>query len=95
MKKEPVSIEELLPKAGGSIYRLVRMASNRALELSEGKICLVDNDSSDKLTSKALAEISQGKVESKDSAKYRLENGIKEPKHEQKIKNEELEESEV
>ena len=31
------SIESLLPKSGNSVYRLVRMAANRALELAEGK----------------------------------------------------------
>ena len=56
------AIEDLLPKAGMSTYRLVRMASKRALELSEGKPCLVSDVPNDKLTSMALEEIAQGKV---------------------------------
>ena len=61
-------IEELLPRAGGSVYRLVRMASNRALELSDGKPCLIDKPSSDKFTTMALEEIRKGKVMYKNVA---------------------------
>ena len=60
------SIEDLLPKAGGSIYRLICLASKRAVELAEGKPKLVDF-SSDKLTTLALEEISEGKVTYKDN----------------------------
>ena len=56
-------IEELLPKAGYSVYRLVRMAAVRALELADGKPALIKKNSSDKLTSIALEEIYQGKIE--------------------------------
>ena len=55
-------IEDLLPRAGGSVYRLVRMAANRALELSEGKVPLIENSVSDKHATTALEEIRQGKV---------------------------------
>ena len=55
-------IEELLPKANHSVYKLVSMASARALELSDGKRCLAENLSSEKLTTMALEEIAQGKV---------------------------------
>lgn len=58
-------LEELLPKAGGSVYRLVRMAAKRALELSDGKPQLVELGT-DKVTTIALEEIRQGKVEIKD-----------------------------
>ncbi|OGX19088.1 MAG: DNA-directed RNA polymerase subunit omega [Omnitrophica WOR_2 bacterium GWC2_45_7] len=61
-------LEELLPKADGSIYKLVRMATNRALELSEGKPRLIENPSSDKITTIALEEIAQGKIVSKTYA---------------------------
>jgi DNA-directed RNA polymerase omega subunit len=57
-----VNIEDLLPKAGMSAYRLVRMAANRALELSDGKPSLVKRKHSDKLTSIALREIAEGRV---------------------------------
>jgi len=58
-------IEKLLPKSNWSIYRLVRMAAIRALELSEGKPCLIEKPSSDKFTSIALEEIAEGKIEYK------------------------------
>lgn len=62
------TIEDLLPSADWSVYRLVRMASKRALELADGSPCLIDNPSTDKVTSTALEEIAQGKVEYKDGA---------------------------
>jgi DNA-directed RNA polymerase omega subunit len=55
-------LEELLPRASGSIYRLVRLASKRALELSENSARLVNVPSEQKLTTTALEEIRQGKV---------------------------------
>ncbi|MCA9400107.1 MAG: DNA-directed RNA polymerase subunit omega [Candidatus Omnitrophica bacterium] len=61
------AIENLIDKADGSVYRLVRMASERALELSQGRKPLIDRDS-DKFTSLALEEISLGKVVSKEYA---------------------------
>ena len=64
-----ISIEELLPRSGMSTYRLVRMASNRALELSDGKPPLIDKPNSDKLTSIALEEIAKGKIIYKNSSK--------------------------
>lgn len=66
-------LEELLPKADGSIYKLVRMATNRALELSEGKPRLIENPSSDKITTIALEEIAQGKIVSKAYAAQQRE----------------------
>jgi len=65
---ENQSLENLLPKADYSIYKLVRMAATRALELSDGKKCLVDCPSSDKVTSMALEEIAQGKIVCKEVA---------------------------
>jgi len=63
-------IENLLPQAGGSIYRLVRMASNRALELSEGRKCLVENPTNDKVTTQALEEIYNGRVVYKEAQEH-------------------------
>lgn len=59
-----VAIEDLLPRAGMSTYRLVRMAARRALELSDGKTPLIEgaNVNTQKLTSIALKEIAGGKV---------------------------------
>lgn len=62
------SIEDLLPKSGDSVYRLVRMASMRALELSEGKKKLINNATTDKVTTTALEEIAQGAVVYKESS---------------------------
>lgn len=55
-------IEELLPKSGYSIYKLVRMAANRAMELADGKPKLIETPSSDKAPTVALEEIRAGKV---------------------------------
>ena len=72
-------IEELLPKAGDSIYRLVRMAANRALELSEGRKCLVENTPNDKVTTMALEEIYAGRIVFKE-AKGHLAPGAEDVK---------------
>lgn len=66
-------IEDLLPRANNSVYSLVTMAAARALELSDGKRCLVENPSSEKLTTMALEEIAQGKIESKEASLNREE----------------------
>ncbi len=55
-------IEDLLPKAGGSIYKLIRLASKRASELADNKPNLIDAPLSQKLTTVALREIACGKV---------------------------------
>lgn len=68
---EQRSIEELLPHSGGSVYRLVRMAANRATELADGKPCLIQKPTSDKFTTIALEEITQGKIEAKQVADKR------------------------
>ncbi len=59
------SLEELLPRSGHSIYRLVRMAAMRAMEISDGHPCLIKNPASNKPTTMALEEIAQGKIEMK------------------------------
>lgn len=55
-----VPIQDLLSKTG-SIYKLVVLASKRALELSNGARKLVEKDS-EKICTIALEEIAQGKV---------------------------------
>ena len=55
-------LEELLPRANWSIYRLVRLASKRALEISETGAKLITVPSEEKLATIALEEIRQGKV---------------------------------
>lgn len=61
--KQP--LEELLKRSEHSVYRLVRMASQRALELSDGKPSLVPHVIDAKVTTIALEEIRLGKVEAK------------------------------
>ena len=61
-------IEDLLPKTGYSIYKLVRMAANRAMELADGKKPLVEVSLNEKTATIALEEIRSGKVVLKDVA---------------------------
>jgi DNA-directed RNA polymerase omega subunit len=61
-------IENLLPKAGQSIYKLVRMAATRALELADGAPKLIDISSTEKTATIALEEICAGKVVLKEVA---------------------------
>ncbi len=63
MVKQP--LEALLARSNFSVYRLVRMASQRALELSDGKPSMVQYSNDAKVTTVALEEILQGKVEVK------------------------------
>lgn len=60
-----IPIEELLPRSNYSMYKLVSMASVRALELSDGKRCLAEGINTEKFTTMALHEIAQGKIEIK------------------------------
>ncbi len=61
-------IEELLPKSGYSVYKLIRMASKRATELADGKRKLIESPSLDKATTISLEEIQSGQVVLKDVA---------------------------
>jgi len=60
-----VPLEKLLDKSNGSIYKLVILASKRALEIAEGQPKLVKASSSVKPSTVALYEISEGKVVAK------------------------------
>ncbi|MBL7151018.1 MAG: DNA-directed RNA polymerase subunit omega [Candidatus Omnitrophica bacterium] len=57
-----VPIEKLLDKSEGSIYKLVILASKRALEIAEGQPKLIDANSSTKPSTIALHEIAENKV---------------------------------
>ena len=59
---EDISLDKLLKYSQGNTFRLVRMAMDRAIELSQGRPHLIKNPSSDKETTIALEEISQGKI---------------------------------
>ncbi len=62
-------LEDLLPKAGGSVYKLVRIASKRALEISETGGKMVNMPGNTKLTTVAMQEIREAKVLEKETSK--------------------------
>jgi len=57
-----ISVERLLDKSENSIYKLVILASHRALEIAEGNPKLIENNSFSKPSTIALHEIDEGKV---------------------------------
>ncbi len=57
-----VALEKLLDKSSGSIYKLVILASKRALEIAEGQPKLVNINSPIKPSTVALHEIAESKV---------------------------------
>jgi DNA-directed RNA polymerase omega subunit len=56
-----IDIANLLDKTGSS-YKLVILASRRAIELSEGAAKLVDGPAESKVTNTAIREIAEGKI---------------------------------
>lgn len=60
-----IPLEKLLGKADKSIYKLVIIASKRALELAEGQPKLVESTNSSKPSTIALEEIAAGKIQVK------------------------------
>ena len=78
-------LEDLLPKTGFSIYKLVRLASARAAELADGKPKLVNSALTDKVTSVALEEIRSARVILKD-----VEAQFPPPRKEEKSKDVEV-----
>jgi len=62
-----VPVEKMLDKTEGSMYKLVILASKRALEIAEGQPALVPHNSNSKPSVIALEEIAQGKVRCKKS----------------------------
>jgi len=59
---EYIALEKLLDKSYGSVYKLVVLASRRALEIAEGQPKLVNVDASLKPSTVALFEIAADKV---------------------------------
>ncbi len=57
-----IPLETMLDKTDGSIYKLVILASRRALEIAEGQPKLVEVDASTKPSTIALYEIAKGKI---------------------------------
>ncbi len=62
---EYVALEKMLDKSDNSIYKLVILASKRALEIAEGQPKLVEADLTTKPSTVALFEIAQGKIKSR------------------------------
>jgi len=60
-----IPLEKLIDKADNSLYKLVILASKRALELAEGAPVLIDKDTKATTTTVALREIADGKVKYK------------------------------
>lgn len=60
-----VPLEKMLDKADNSVYKLVILASKRALEIAEGQPKLVDAGPSVNPSTVALYEIASGKVSCK------------------------------
>jgi DNA-directed RNA polymerase omega subunit len=58
-------LENLLDKSGSSIYKLVILASKRALEIAEGQPKLVNMSAAAKPSTIALEEIAQNKIQYK------------------------------
>jgi DNA-directed RNA polymerase omega subunit len=57
-----VPLEKLLDKSDNSIFKLVVLASRRALEIAEGQPKLVNVSAAIKPSTVALFEIAEGKV---------------------------------
>jgi len=57
--------EKLIEKSNGSIYKLVILASKRALEIAEGQPKMVEGVPSEKPSTTALREIACGKLQCK------------------------------
>lgn len=57
-----VPLENLLERSNNSIYKLVILASRRALEIAEGQPQMVDIKDVTKPSTVALYEIAEGKV---------------------------------
>ncbi len=85
-------IEELLPKSDFSIYKLVRLASKRSLELADGSPRLINNVLADaKTPTIALDEIRAGKVVLKSVAAQFAPAKSKKAKQEEASVDEEAE----
>jgi len=61
-KEEILSLDRLVPSAGGSVFLLARLAMLRALEIDSGSRPLIDHLPLDKSTTIALKEIAMGKI---------------------------------
>lgn len=62
-----IPLEKLLDKSNNSIYKLVILASRRALEIAEGQPKLVEGSLGAKPSLLALMEIAAGKIKIRKS----------------------------
>lgn len=62
-------LEELLPKVEYSVYKLVAVASKRALEIANGSSKMVDAPITEKIATTSLREVQAGLVVLKPSGK--------------------------
>jgi len=60
-----IPLEKVIDKADNSLYKLVILASKRALELSEGAPSLIETHPEVKHTTVALREIAEGRIKIK------------------------------
>ena len=60
-----VPLEKLLDKSGNSVYKLVNLASKRALEIAEGQPKMIEADTSVKPSTVSLLEIAEKKIQYK------------------------------
>ena len=77
-----IPIEDILPKAKGNIYGLIRLAALRALELADGKPVLGEKIPNEKTATTAMREIAEGKVVGKGSEELLVKEDVKEEKPE-------------
>ena len=68
-----MSSDQLLHKAGNSVFRLARMAMLRASEIHLGSPPLVEFTSTEKETTIALREIAQDRIILKKNVKENIE----------------------
>ena len=57
-----VPLEKLMDKSNNSMFKLVIVASRRALELAEGAPKLIEAPAETKITTIAMQEVAEGKV---------------------------------
>ena len=82
-----IPLEKLLPKSGGSVYRMMAMASKRAMELADNLPRLIEHPASFKVASMAMEEIAAGKVCLKQFAKNPASSSGKVSKSQEKSKS--------
>ncbi|MEI8012340.1 MAG: DNA-directed RNA polymerase subunit omega [Candidatus Omnitrophota bacterium] len=73
-------LEDLLPRAAFSSYKLVRMVAARALEIGDGGAKLIDASINEKPATTAMREIIAGRVMTKEASDI-MKKAAKAAKH--------------